>query len=121
MSTFLIALASILLSVAAQFLLKAGMASAAVRHAIAAPLTARTAFAVVFHPFVLLGFALYGFGAVVWLAVLSKWEVSRAYPMVGLGFALALVVGFAMGEQVTPARAIGVAMVCAGVFLAGRC
>ncbi|MBU6267581.1 MAG: hypothetical protein KGN34_08575 [Sphingomonadales bacterium] len=120
MNTFLIAIFSIMLSVAAQFSLKAGMASAAVRAAMAGPFSLRTPLAVLFQPAVFLGFALYGLGAVVWLAVLSKWDVSRAYPMVGLGFALTVGIGFLIGEQVTPARAAGVAMICAGVFLAGR-
>ena len=121
MSTFLIALISIMLSVAAQFSLKAGMASAGVKAALAGPFSVRTPFAVLFEPYVFLGFVFYGLGAVVWLAVLSKWEVSRAYPMVGLGFALTVVIGFLIGEHVSPARAFGVAMICAGVYLAGRC
>lgn len=121
MSTFLIALFSICLSVAAQFSLKAGMVSPAVRAAMAGPVSPGTPLAVLFNPAVFLGFALYGLGAVVWLAVLSKWDVSRAYPMVGLGFALTVGIGFVLGEHVTPARAIGVAMICAGVFVAGRC
>jgi len=119
-STFIIAILSILLSVAAQFSLKAGMASSGVRAAMAGPFSARTLVPVLFNPHVFLGFALYGLGAVVWLAVLSKWDVSRAYPMVGLGFAVTVAVGFMLGEHVTSARAIGVAMICAGVYLAGR-
>lgn len=121
MTTFLIALFSICLSVMAQFSLKAGMASPGVRAAMAGPLSPATPLAVLFNPAVFLGFCLYGLGAVVWLAVLAKWDVSRAYPMVGLGFALTLGVGLMLGEHVTPARAAGVAMICAGVFLAGRC
>ncbi|MFZ4748015.1 MAG: hypothetical protein ACOYLK_14190 [Sphingomonas sp.] len=120
MSTFFVALVSIVISVAAQFMLKAGMASNAVRAAMAAPISLRTPFAVLFSPGVLAGFMLYGIGAVVWLGVLSKWDVSRAYPMVGLGFALSLVIGFLLGEQVSAARMAGVALICAGVFLAGR-
>lgn len=120
MNTFLIAIVSILLSVAAQFSLKCGMASEAVRAAVAGPFSLRTPLAVLGNPAVFLGFALYGLGAVIWLGVLSKWDVSRAYPMVGLGFALSVAIGFMLGEQVSATRAAGVAMICAGVFLAGR-
>jgi multidrug transporter EmrE-like cation transporter len=35
----------------------------------------------------------------------------------GLGFALALLVGFLIGEQVTLLRALGVLLICAGVFV----
>ena len=70
--------------------------------------------------YVLGGFLLYGLGAVVWLAVLSKWDVSKAYPLVGLGFVFTVGIGFLIGEQVTTPRVIGVLLICSGVFLVGR-
>ena len=70
--------------------------------------------------YVLGGFLLYGVGALVWLVVLSKWDVSKAYPLVGLGFVVTVAVGYLLGEQVTVHRVIGVALICAGVFLVGR-
>lgn len=120
MNTFLTALASILLSVAAQFSLKAGMASGDVRAALAAPFGPLTPLLVLANRWVFLGFVLYGLGAAVWMAVLAKWDVSRAYPMVGLGFAVTLVVGFLAGEQVGMARVLGVALICAGVLVTAR-
>jgi len=63
---------------------------------------------------------LYGLGAVVWLGVLSKWEVSKAYPLVGLGFAMTAVVGMLLGEQVSLLRFAGVALICSGVVLIAR-
>ena len=57
---------------------------------------------------------------VVWLGVLSKWDVSKAYPLVGLGFVLTVAIGFLVGEDVTLTRAMGVALICAGVFVVGR-
>lgn len=120
MQTLFIALASIGLSVAAQFCLKAGMSSSAVKAALSAPLTPKTAWLIATSPYVLAGFALYGLGAVVWLSVLARWDVSKAYPLVGLGFALTLLVGLVAGEQVTPQRAGGVLLICAGVWIVGR-
>lgn len=120
MSIFWIALASISLSVAAQFALKAGMSSQASRMALAEPLGWHTVVALTTQAQVVGGFALYGLGAVAWLAVLSRWDVSKAYPLVGLGFALTVFVALFAGEQVTVQRMVGVALICAGVALVAR-
>ena len=108
MSPLVLALLSVLLSVGAQFVLKAGMNA----H------TGATWLAVM-KPVVLVGLALYCVSAVVWLAVLARWEVSKAYPLVGLGFALAAVLGWLLGEQLTGVRWAGVALICLGVILVG--
>jgi drug/metabolite transporter (DMT)-like permease len=120
MNTFVIAILSIALSVVAQFSLKAGMSSAAVKAILAQPFTLHTVFTVLTDKFVLGGFLMYGLGAVVWLGVLSKWDVSKAYPLVGLGFAFTMAIGILAGEHVTLPRVIGIALICAGVFLVGR-
>jgi multidrug transporter EmrE-like cation transporter len=117
MKTLIIAVVSILFSVAAQFSLKAGMSSAGVRQSLALPFSLQTIFSIITNWNVLGGFLLYGLGAIVWLAVLSKWDVSKAYPLVGLGFGLTMVIGFMAGEQVTLARVVGVSMICAGIVL----
>ena len=120
MKTLLIAIISIALSVAAQFSLKAGMSGEGVRTALAQPYSFKTLFDVLTDKYVFGGFLLYGMGAVVWLGVLSKWDVSKAYPLVGLGFVFTVAIGFLVGEQVTIPRVIGVALICAGVFFVGR-
>ncbi|EGJ09163.1 EamA family transporter [Rubrivivax benzoatilyticus] len=120
MKTLLIAIVSIALSVAAQFSLKAGMSGDGVRAALALPYTFRTLFDVLTDKYVFGGFLIYGLGAVVWLGVLSKWDVSKAYPLVGLGFVFTVAIGFLVGEQVTIPRVIGVVLICAGVFLVGK-
>ena len=120
MQILFIAIASIVLSVSAQFSLKAGMSSLAVRVALAEPMSLKTAFEVLTNRYVFLGFALYGMGAVVWLGVLSRWDVSKAYPLVGLGFVLTAVVGAMLGEQITLARLLGIALICVGVLLVGQ-
>jgi multidrug transporter EmrE-like cation transporter len=117
MRTFYIAILSISLSVAAQFSLKAGMSSVVVRRAVEKPLALRTGLTVLSNEYVIGGFLLYGLGALVWLLVLSRWDVSKAYPLVGMGFAVTMVVGLMLGEQVTLLRALGVALICGGVVL----
>jgi multidrug transporter EmrE-like cation transporter len=120
MNTMLIAIMSIILSVAAQFSLKAGMSNAGIKEALSRPLAPDTILTVLANKFVLGGFVLYGCGAIVWLGVLSRWEVSKAYPLVGVGFGITVVVGLLLGEQVSPARVLGVALICAGVYLVGH-
>ncbi len=120
MSVLFIALTSIALSVAAQFSLKSGMSSESVKALLAQPLSIVTAFKVLMNAHVLGGFLLYGLGAVVWLAVLSRWDVSKAYPLVGLGFVLTAAIGAAIGEQVTLMRIVGIAFIFCGVFMVSR-
>jgi drug/metabolite transporter (DMT)-like permease len=120
MKTLFIAILSIALSVMAQFSLKAGMSGDGMKAILAQPPSFRSLTYILTDKYVLGGFALYGLGAVVWLGVLSKWDVSKAYPLVGLGFVFTLIVGYLLGEQVTPPRLIGVALICAGVFFVGR-
>lgn len=120
MNTFAIALLSIALSVAAQFSLKAGMSDQGVRTAMGQPFSLGTVISVITNKYVLGGFVLYGLGAVIWLGVLSKWDVSKAYPLVGLGFVFTMLVGLMLGEQVSAPRAAGVALICTGVFLVAR-
>lgn len=120
MTIFFIALSSIVLSVAAQFALKAGMSSGAVKATLEQPLSATSLLQVLTNGFVLGGFVLYGVGAVVWLAVLSRWDVSKAYPLVGFGFVLTALVGAMLGEHVSLVRALGIALICGGVLLVSR-
>lgn len=120
MNPLLIAVTSIALSVAAQFSLKVGMSGTGLKSVLEQPLGIRSLITLLTDKYILLGFLLYGLGAIVWLGVLSKWDVSKAYPLVGLGFVLTVVIGFLIGEELTTTRIIGVALICAGVFLVGR-
>src|SRR5215510_1652165 len=117
MNTLLIAAISIAMSVAAQFSLKVGMASPGLRDALSQQLTMHTIATILTNRFVIGGFILYGLGALVWLAVLARWDVSKAYPLVGVGFGLTMVVGLMVGERVDIARTLGVMLICAGVIL----
>jgi multidrug transporter EmrE-like cation transporter len=120
MRSLSIALASILFSVAAQFCLKAGMQSSAVQSALRTGEFSRVVLAVGGEVKILLGFLLYAMGAAVWLAVLAKMDVSKAYPLVGFGFVLTLLVGAMRGESVSASRLAGVLFVCCGVWLLAR-
>ena len=117
MYIFLIAIASILLSVAAQFLLKLGMSGHDIKEAMSHPLSPRLPWIVLTNKYVFGGFTLYGLGAVVWLKVLSVWDVSKAYPLVGLGFGITVLIGMMLGESISAFRILGVLLICQGVWL----
>lgn len=117
---FLILL-SVSMSAAAQICLKFGMSKAdqAGVLARAAPLDLMAGIAT--QPFVVGGLALYGAGAVVWLAVLSRLDVSVAYPFVGLGFIMTMfLAAILLGEHVTLIRGLGTLLVVAGVVLVAQ-
>jgi multidrug transporter EmrE-like cation transporter len=52
--------------------------------------------------------------------VLAKWDVSKAYPLVGLGFVFTVLIGFVAGENVSLPRIFGVVFICVGVWLVAR-
>ncbi len=119
MNTAFAAIGCVFLSVTAQFLIKAGMSSVVVKTALAGPAGIQAAATVMLNPKVVGGLLLYTLGAIVWLGVLARWDVSKAYPLEGLGFALAVIVGFLIGEQVTPMRTFGVLLIFVGVVMVG--
>ena len=67
------------------------------------------------------GMLCYGASLCVWLAALTKAPVSSAYPMLSLGYvAVAAVSAAWLGESLTPAKMLGIALICAGVVLVSR-
>jgi drug/metabolite transporter (DMT)-like permease len=116
-----LALVSVSMSAVAQVLFKYGMSAASMRAALAdgSPLT--IAQAVILSPGVLGGLGLYGLGTVLWLAVLSRAELSQAYPFVGLSFVLTAIFGAVLFQDTLSAsRIAGIAAIVAGVWLVGR-
>ena len=67
------------------------------------------------------GMFCYGASLCVWLAALSRAPVSIAYPMLSIGY---VIVAFAsmwwLGETLSPAKILGIALICAGVVLVSR-
>ena len=110
-STLGLILLSISMSAMAQALFKFGMSSDAVKQALAGGSPVNAALTVFLSGGVLGGLSLYGLGTVLWLGVLSRTEISRAYPFVGLGFVLTALIGyFAFGDSLGPLRIGGIAL-----------
>jgi len=76
---------------------------------------------VVVNPYIILGVFCYGTGFLVWLIVLSKAEVSYAYPMISLGYVFtALLAWQLLGEHVTAVRMVGIFITVLGVVIIAR-
>jgi multidrug transporter EmrE-like cation transporter len=73
------------------------------------------------NPFVLTGFLLYGLSSLFWLIVLGRVELSYAYPLVSMGYVLAVFLSWVLfREQVSVLRIVGLAVICIGVTLLSR-
>lgn len=121
MPPFFIAVLSVTLSVLAQFCLKAGMSSPVIKTILSGNESwLKIIWTISTNLYIVGGFLLYGLGAVVWLSVLAQWDVSKAYPLVGLGFILTVAIGFFIGENVTITRALGVCLIAMGVAIVAR-
>ena len=67
------------------------------------------------------GMICYGASLCVWVAALAKAPVSTAYPMLSLGYVVVAAVSVAwLGESLTPAKMLGIALICTGVVLVSR-
>jgi multidrug transporter EmrE-like cation transporter len=67
------------------------------------------------------GMLCYAASVCVWVAALSKAPVSTAYPMLSLGYVVVAAVSVAwLGETLTPAKMLGIALICTGVLLVSR-
>jgi len=73
------------------------------------------------NPFVLLGYILYGISSLSWLIILSRVELSLAYPMISIGYVLVVILSRVLfDEHVTLLRFAGTLVICFGVFLMSR-
>lgn len=63
----------------------------------------------------------YAISILMWMAVLSKVEVSFAYPFLSVGYVVAALVGYYFfGESLTLTRIAGIIIICIGVYLISR-
>ncbi len=120
-SVYPLILLSVAISAFAQIALKAGMGSQAVQRSLASGMRLSTLFDVFFNPFVLFGLLLYFTSAAVWLLVLSKVQVSFAYPFVALGFLLTALLGrFFFHDTFSMGKIVGTLLIMAGVVVLAR-
>ncbi len=73
------------------------------------------------NPYVLLGYIMYGLSSLSWLIVLSRVELSLAYPMISVAYVLVVFLSWWLfSEQVTALRVVGTLVICLGVFIMSR-
>lgn len=111
---------SVLLNAAAQLVLKEGMRRIgyfAFDWANVVPIGLR----IMVNPFVLGGLVIYVLSFVVWLLVLSRVQVSFAYPMLSLGYIVNAFAGYYLfREGLSPVRLAGILVIVAGTYLITR-
>ncbi len=107
-------------SACAQLALKLGMSTPLVASAIRGD-GPNLVLAVAASPLVWTGLTIYGVSVAVWLWILSKVDLSLAYPFVGVSFIVVMLFGvFLLHETVTPLRMIGTLLIAAGCILVAR-
>lgn len=63
----------------------------------------------------------YGISILMWMIVLSKVEVSFAYPFLSIGYVVAALAGYYFfGESLSLSRIAGIIVICIGVYLISR-
>lgn len=112
---FALFLISILTNSVGQFLLKAG----ALKLAAAQPQGLFGFIGGVFStPELLLGLAGYGCGAMAYILLLTRVNLSVAGPATALAYVIAVLIGrFGFGETIPPFRLVGLSLIIAGVSI----
>jgi len=76
---------------------------------------------VIFSPGTIFAMLIYGLSIVSWLWVLSKIDLTVAYPFLGLSFVVAMFFGvWLLDETLPPSRVIGTLLIFAGCALVAR-
>src|SRR6476660_2888310 len=111
---------SVVLSSAAQLILKAGMTAQGIQGAIKTGDPTEIAFKLLTSPLVLAGLCCFGLSAFLWLFVLSRVPLSSAYPFVALGIFVTVLAGSVVfAEPISLTKAVGVVVIISGLVLVG--
>jgi dolichol-phosphate mannosyltransferase len=110
---FVLAFASVALGAMGRLLLRPGVISAA-----AAPFP-NTLPSVAVNPTMVAGLGLYALAAVLWLVVLSRLDLTVAYPLGAFGYVIFVLLAGAYGEHISPLKWGGVIFIVLGVLLVG--
>lgn len=113
-------LLTVTLSACAQLALKMGVTSPGMMAAMQSGLV-NSVIAAISSPLIWLGLIIYVLSVSLWLWVLSKVDLSVAYPFVGVSFLVTMAFGaFLLNEHVTPGRILGTLLIACGCVLVGR-
>jgi uncharacterized membrane protein len=76
---------------------------------------------VVLHPYVLLGFVMYGLSTIFWLLALSKKDLSFVYPFISITYILVLVLSsVVLKESIGVNKLVGTLIIIIGLIIIAR-
>lgn len=111
-------LTSVLLNCLAQLLIKKGMLAAGEMSVLTMMHSLGT---LITNVWLWLAMLSYGISILLWMSVLSKTEVSFAYPFLSIGYVVSAIAGyFFFNESITAVRIAGIVIICLGVVLISR-
>lgn len=121
MQTIAIVLVPVLIGVVGQVFLKQGMSEVGKFNISAVGMILPQFIKAFMNPWVLCGFALYFLSSLFWMMVLSRVELSVAYPLLSLGYVFVLLASWVLfKEPVSAVRWSGVLVIMLGVTLISR-
>lgn len=117
-STFFLIVLNIILAVTGQLVTKMGVQKIGAFTSMPIQIFVLRSF---LSPWVLSGLFVYLLSAVLWFMVLSKTELSIAYPTLSLGYIFVLLLGcFFFHEPLTIPKILGVCLICLGIYIIYR-
>ena len=118
--SFALVLTGVMLNAGAQLLLKAGV-NAVGRFDYSLANLVPVGLKIASQWPILAGLSCYVVSVAVWIAALSRVDVSLAYPMLSLGYVVnALLAAWLFGEPLTLPRLLGIGIILVGVFVLTR-
>ena len=114
-------LVAVALGVSGELLFKTGVGQVSNLDLSSAPGILSSVLAILSNPVILGGFICYGIGAVCWIFVLSRLDLSYAYPMYALMYAfIPIAAHFVLKEEIPAGRWIGILLIVTGVIVVFR-
>jgi drug/metabolite transporter (DMT)-like permease len=112
-----VALVSIALGATGQFLFRLGMLKIGT---VTIQSIWGQLFHVIFTPAIILGFLCFGLSSILWLIIISRWQLSFAYPLVALGYIIVIAYGtIFLRETLDLPRIIGSIFILFGIGILG--
>jgi uncharacterized membrane protein len=118
MANLILLLVSVFLGATGQFLFRLGMRSYG---KVSAAGVFKNIISIILSPPIFIGFLLFGVSSILWLSVISKNQLSYAYPMVSLGYILTLVLSrIFLSEELSFYRILGTVFIISGVVFISK-
>ncbi|WP_032112920.1 SMR family transporter [Candidatus Paracaedibacter symbiosus] len=110
----------VFLNVASQLLLKMGINSIG-HFEINADNLVTVGLKAAVNPNIIIGLFLFGLSFILWLVVLSRMEVSLAYPLLSMGYIITPFMSyFLLNETFSLSRILGICVIIVGVYIVSR-